>query len=154
MEARIAVKEAFVVVGLRIQTRPMAPEIPQLWHAFVPRIDEIQSVAEPMVSYGVMDNFDPQQQRLDYMAGLSVTNLSEVPRGMVSWQIPGNTYAVFEAPISKISEAFGYIFGVWLPRGEYQQASGPHFERYGENFNPADPESSLEIYIPIEKLPS
>ena len=53
MQPQFVTKPAFTVVGLLIHTRPMAREIPELWGQFGPRMDEVQQVAEPGVSYGL-----------------------------------------------------------------------------------------------------
>ena len=151
MQPQLITKPAFTVVGLRIQTKPMTPDIPNLWQQFGPRIDEVNALAEPHVSYGLMDHFDPQRGQLDYMAGVSVTEATDLPSGMSRWQVPANTYAVFETPISTINDAFGYIYDTWLPTAGYQQLAAPYFERYDETFNPGDPTSKLAIYIPVEK---
>ena len=151
MQPQIINKPAFTVAGMRIQAKVMSPEIPQLWQQFGPRIDEIQAVAEPHVSYGLMDNMDLERNQLDYMAGVSVTEAAALPSGMTTWEVPANTYAVFETPISTIGDTFGYIYNTWLPTAGYRQLAAPYFERYGETFDPGDPNSKLEIYIPVEK---
>lgn len=151
MQPQIITKPAFTVVGLQIQTKPMTQEIPQLWQQFGPRMNEVQHLAEPGVSYGLMDRFDQAMERLDYMAGEAVTQLGELPAGMTSWEVPANTYAVFEASLATIGETFGYIYNIWLPGSGYRHAADPYFERYGETFNPDDPTSKMAIYIPVEK---
>ena len=148
MQPQFVTKPAFTVVGLRIHTKPMTPEIPQLWDQFVPRIDEVQHVSEPGVSYGLMDNFDQQRSVLDYMAGNPVEQVDDLPTGMTSWDVPANTYAVFETTLSTIGETFGAIYNAWLPTSGYQPAAGPYFERYPETF-PDNP--TLSIYIPVAK---
>ena len=149
MQPQFVTKPAFAVVGLLLHTKPMAPEIPQLWDKFVSRIDEIPHVAEPHVSYGLMENFD-QMTRLDYMAGVSVETVDKLPEGMSQWNVPANTYAVFESTLATIGDTFGYIYNTWLPSSGYRQASGSYFERYGETFSPENP--GLSIYIPIAKV--
>ena len=146
---RLVTRPAFVVVGLRIRATPMSPEIPRLWQGFAPRIDEVPDLAEPRVSYGVIGGFDPQQQRFDYMAGVSVTRTGRLPDGMVAWELPGQTYAVFDARLRHIGEAFGHIFGAWLPTAGFRQADAPYFERYGASFDPGNPDSGIEIFIPV-----
>ena len=148
MQLQFVTKPALTVVGLLLHTQPMTPEIPQLWDKFVPRIDEIQHVAEPHVSYGLMQSFD-QMSRLDYMAGVSVETVDGLPEGMAQWNLPANTYAVFESTLATIGDTFGYIYNTWLPTSGYRPASSPYFERYGETFSPENP--SLSIYIPIVK---
>lgn len=148
MQPQFITKPAFTVVGSLLHTQPMTPEIPQLWDKFVPRIDEIQHIAEPHVSYGLMESFD-QMTRLDYMAGVSVETAGKLPEGMSQWNVPANTYAVFETTLPTIGDTFGYIYNTWFPTSGYRPAAGAYFERYGETFSPSNP--SLSIYIPVVK---
>ncbi len=60
MQPQIITKPAFTVVGLLIHPKPMSPEIPSLWGQFGSRMDEVQHLAEPGVSYGLMDHFDQE----------------------------------------------------------------------------------------------
>lgn len=151
MQPQFITKPAFTVVGLLIRTKPMAPEIPNLWQQFGPRMHEMQHSAEPQVAYGLMGNFDQTTSQFDYMAGVTVMKTDNLPAGMTHWEVPTNTYAVFEATLPTIGQTFGDIYNTWLPASGYQQAASPIFERYGETFNPDDPASTLSIYIPVEK---
>lgn len=146
IQPHFVTKPAFTVVGLLIHTKPMTPEIPKLWDQFVPRIDEIKHGSEPRVSYGLMAQ---NMEALDYMAGNPVEKVVELPTGMNQWDVPANTYAVFEATLATLGEVFGYIYNTWLPTSGYQPATGPSFERYDETFSPANPK--LSIYIPVQK---
>ena len=150
MQPKIISKPAFTVAGMRILTKPMTPEIPNLWQQFAPRIDEVAAIAEPYVSYGLM-SYDQERNALDYMAGVSVTSTADLPSGMTTWEVAPATYAVFEATLATIGEAFGYVYDTWLPTADYQHAAAPYFERYGDAFDPSIPTSTLEIYIPVEK---
>ena len=147
MHPKIITKPAFTVVGLRIRAAAKSPEIAQLWDQFVPRIGELQHSPEPHVSYGLMDNFDASG--MDYMAGNPISDTAELPSGMARWDVPANTYAVFDTTLATIGQTFDDIFGKWLPTSGYQQAAGPYFERYPETFSPDTP--ALEIYIPVKK---
>jgi len=151
VQPQFITKPAFTVVGMRIHTKPMTQEIPDLWQQFVTRIDEVQHISESHVSYGLMDNVEEQAGVLDYMAGNAVEQVADLPAGMTRWDVPANTYAVFEATLPSIGETFDYAYNTWLPTSGYQPAAGPYFERYGETFNPEDPTSKLSIYIPVEK---
>ena len=55
MQPQFVNKPAFTVVGMLIHTKPMTAEIANLWQQFGPRIDEVEPMAEPHVSYGLMD---------------------------------------------------------------------------------------------------
>ncbi|MDZ4721983.1 MAG: GyrI-like domain-containing protein [Roseiflexaceae bacterium] len=149
MQPQIVTKPAFTVVGLLLHTTAKSPEIPKLWDQLVPRIDEIEYAIEPMVSYGLMDHFDMANNTLDYMAGNPVEKVVELPAGMSRWDVPASTYAVFETTLPTIGQTFDYIFSTWLPTSGYKQAAATYFERYGEDFSPANP--TLAIYIPVEQ---
>ncbi len=148
MQPQLITKPAFTVVGLRLHTKPQSPEIPALWDRFVPRMEEIRHGAEPHASYGIMTH-NTEMTELTYMAGNAVTQVDELPAGMSRWDIPANTYAVFEATLTTIGQVFGYIHNTWLPTADYQQVDAPYFERYGEDFSPDHP--VLSIYIPVAK---
>lgn len=147
MNAKIITKPAFVVVGIRLRAAAKSPEIAQLWDRFVPRMAELSTSPEPYVSYGLMDNFDAGA--MDYMAGNPVidADTAAIPEGMARWDVPSNTYAVFDSTLPSIGADFDKIFGEWLPQSGYQLAKGAYFERYPETFSPATP--GLEIWLPI-----
>ncbi len=151
MQPQFVTKPAFTVVGMQIRTRPMAPEIPALWGQFAPRIAEVQQMAEPDVSYGLMGRYDENMSSFDYMAGVSAKSVGALPPGMITWEVPALTYAVFDTPLSTVGATFGYIYNQWLATSGYQQTVPFTFERYGETFNPEDPNSTMSIYIPVEK---
>jgi len=151
MQPQIVTKPAFTVVGMQIRTTPMSPEIPALWDKFVPRIDEVQQMAEPYVSYGLMGHYDQAVGTFDYMAGVSVKQIANLPAGMSVWSVPDSTYAVFDATLSTIGQVFGEIYNNWLATSGYQQSRDLNFEYYGESFNPKDTNSTISIYIPVEK---
>ena len=160
MEPQFVTKPAFTVVGMCIQTTALSPDIPNLWQKFGPQMSEVQYLAEPVgidgvmthhIAYGLMDHYDENTGKFDYLAGEAVTKVEELPAGMTAWNIPANTYAVFETTLPTLGADFGHIFSTWLPLSGYQQANGPYYEHYGETFNPDDPTSTLSIYIPVEK---
>ncbi len=144
-------RPAFTVVGLAIQTRPRSAEIPALWPKFVARIPEIPDLSEPRVSYGVMQFNPGAAAPLFYMAAVPVSSDDRVPSGMESLVLAAGTYAVFRYPLSGLGEGFGEIFNRLLPSSDYQQTAGPYFERYDEAFDPADPGSKVEIYLPVRE---
>lgn len=150
MEPVIVTRQSLRVVGLRIVTRPMSPEIPPLWPRFVQREHEITGVLEPRVSYGVMQRAAGGSESLAYLAGLSVDGDSvPVPPGMSAVAIPAGQYAVFEFPFAEIGPDFDFILNRWLPSSGLIQAASPMFERYGEAFDPNDSSSRMEVHVPV-----
>jgi len=49
-----------------------------------------------------------------------------------------------------MGDVFSHIYQKWLPRSEFEHAKAPYFERYDERFDPADPKSRFEIFIPVK----
>lgn len=142
-------RPATAVVGLLIHTVPMSPDIPALWPRFVPRMDEIPDPAEPGVTYGVMLNIGSAMVQLDYLAAVEVKAAGILPPGMTRLVIPAGRYARFSYPLNKLGEGFGEIFNRLLPASPYVQAAGPYFERYGQDFCPDQPDSPVEIWLPV-----
>jgi len=146
MTLKIVERPAMTVVGLQIRTRPMSPDIPALWPKFVPRISEIPNTAEPQVSYGVMRH---EGESLEYTAAVSVAAADRLPPGMVAIALPAGPYALFSYPLSGLGKGFGEIHNQLLPASRYEQGAGPFFERYDEKFDPRNPQSAVEIWIPV-----
>jgi AraC family transcriptional regulator len=146
MTLKTVERSAVTVIGLHIRTKSMSPEIPALWPKFVARIDEIANPAEPKVSYGVMKS---DAGNLEYTAGVSVNSEDRIPPGMVSTTLPAATYAVFSYPLSGLGKGFCEIRDQLLPASNYQSVPGVFFERYNEAFDPRNPQSAVEIYIPV-----
>lgn len=144
-------RPALIVVGLKIVTMPMSPDIPALWPKFAARIDEIENPLEPKVSYGVMWPGESMAV-LNYMATVSVAKLGRIPQGMESATLAAGTYASFKYPLSDLGKGFGEIFNRLLPSADLAQVPGPLFERYDERFDPGLSSSLVEIGVPVKKL--
>jgi AraC family transcriptional regulator len=140
-----------MVVGMKIQTQPMSPDIPALWPRFVPRIAEIQNLSEPRVSYGVMWQAEGSMSILNYMAAVAVAAQQRIAQGMVCLAIPAGTFASFRYPLAGLAKGFGEIFNRWLPSSDYDPSPGIYFERYDEAFDPGDPNSLVEICIRVQR---
>ena len=70
---------------------------------------------------------------------------------MQSLVLAAGTYAAFRYPLSGLGKGFGDIFNRLLPASDYEQAAGPYFERYDEDFDPGKPDSIVEIYLPVRE---
>lgn len=139
-----------VVVGLPIVTQPMSPEIPALWSRFLQRAQDISPVLEPGVAYGVIQMNVGAGGELSYLAGLPVAcPAGPAPAGMAAVTLAAGLYAVFEFAVSETGAAFDFILNTWLPSSGYAQAASPLFERYGEDFDPNQPSSRMEVHVPL-----
>jgi AraC family transcriptional regulator len=151
MEPKIESWPAFRVVGMKYHGKNEQNEIPSLWGEFVLRLAELQNRVDEHATYGVYGNYEHTGE-FDYLAGLNVRTDADIPEGMVSWDVPAQTYAVFSCTLPAIGKTHECIHGTWLPASGYRHADGPEFELYRDaEFDPADPDSLMHICIPIEK---
>jgi AraC family transcriptional regulator len=150
MEPRIVERGAFTVVGLKYRGKAEENKIPQLWQDLMPRAGEIEHLADDTAAYGISANMDMESGAFDYIAGFEVSSAETVPAGMVHFEVPGGRYAVFSTTLPKIGEIFQSAYHVWLPAAGCEPAGSPEFELYDEQFDPQDPNSEFDLYIPIK----
>ena len=151
MEPKIVKRDAFNIVGMLYRGKNENQEIPQLWGQFGPKWKEIKHIVNPEVCYGVMDNYDESSGEFDYVAAMEVERIEEIPEGIVGWEVPEQTYAVFPCTLPKIKEAYDYALHKWLPESAYEHTGSIEFELYGETFNSEDASSELYYYMPIKE---
>jgi len=149
MEPKIMTKAEFTVVGMRYHGKNENNEIAQVWQEFIPRMGEIKHRSEHGYSYGVCRDLTEDGQ-FEYMAGVAVDKVADVPEGMADWTVPAQKYAVFTCTLPTLAAAYEHAFRTWLPQSDYQRAEGPDFELYDESFDAEKEDSELFIYVPIE----
>ena len=155
MDVKILTKQAFKIIGMRYFGENKNKEISQLWDVFLPRRESIKSRINPTVSYGICYPVEGKNNdaAFEYIAAVEVSDLHDLPAGMVGKTIPTQKYAVFthQGSVDKILETYQAIYAVWQPKSGYELIKAPDFEYYDERFNPDHPEvSELDIYIPIK----
>ena len=150
MGPRIVSRPAFTVVGAKYRGKNENDEIKQMWQDFGPRMGEIKHVVNTCICYGVCANMDEKTGEFDYVAGFEVESVAGIPEGMVSIEIPEATYATFATTLPAIGETFHNAHHKWIPHSGYRPTGGPELEQYGEEFEPQDPASTFEVYIPIQ----
>ena len=104
------------------------------------------------IAYGVCCNGD-DSGNFDYIAGVEVSDFSDLPREFSRVRIPEQRYAVFthRDHISTIRRTINTIWNHWLPASGLKAADAPNFERYDENFDPLTGNGGLEIWIPVRE---
>jgi predicted transcriptional regulator YdeE len=99
-------------------------------------------------------SLDDSECGIFYMASVEVDTFDNLPPTLVAKVIPTNTYAVFTyrgVLDSRLKEAFHAAYE-WLAASDYERAGPYDFEFYGSEFTgPQNPESVLEIWVPIRK---
>jgi AraC family transcriptional regulator len=150
MELKIVERSGFTVLGMHYGGKNENNEIPQLWQALGPRTGEVENMADDTAAYGISANMDIETGEFDYIAGFEVSGTEAVPEGMVAFEVPGGRYAVFTTTLSQIGETFHNAYHTWLPQAGHQPTGGPEFELYDEQFDPQDPNSEFDLYVPIQ----
>src|SRR5450432_255367 len=123
--------------------------IPGLWQRFHQTVADLPGRVG-QVAYGVCCNGD-DAGNFDYIAGVEMTDFSDLPREFMRVRIPAQKYAVFthHEHISTIRRTINAIWNHWLPASGFQVADAPNFERYDENFDPNTGDGGFEIWVPI-----
>jgi AraC family transcriptional regulator len=138
-------------VGERINADNGGAGIPNQWHRFHQSVDDIPGRVGK-VAYGVCCNGD-DAGNFEYIAGVEVTDFTDLPREFSRVRIPEQKYAVFShfEHISTIRRTINTIWNHWLPAAGLKAADAPNFERYDENFDPLSGNGGLEIWIPVQE---
>jgi AraC family transcriptional regulator len=104
------------------------------------------------VAYGVCCNGD-DAGNFDYIAGVEVSDFSDLPREFSRVRIPEQKYAMFShrEHISTIRRTVNTIWNHWLPASGLKAADAPSFERYDENFDSLTGNGGLEIWVPVKE---
>ena len=104
------------------------------------------------VAYGICCNGD-DSGNFDYIAGVEVSDFSNLPREFSRVRIPEQKYAVFthSEHISTIRRTVNTIWNHWLPQSGLCVADAPNFERYDEKFDPATGNGGFEIWVPVKE---
>lgn len=146
-----------LLTGMRQRfTQETRGAIPALWQRFTPHIGHIPN-ENPQATYGVViASGEDSENGFDYMAGIGVSSLDELPEDLAGLRIPRRPYAVFKhsGHVSAIGAACGAIFGTWLPKSGRELADGPLqlIEHYDSaKFSPRTGLGGLQIWIPLKR---
>ncbi|WP_458205646.1 GyrI-like domain-containing protein [Haladaptatus sp. NG-SE-30] len=142
-------REPFTVVGLNYRGPNENDEIPQLWEAYGKRIHEFLDLALSNETLGVCYDHDDETGELGYVAGVVTDSDATIPEGMTAITVPEQTYAIFTTTLDTLEATIDEIYEQWLPASEYRRTDGPEFERYGSEFDPDDPASKFDYFVPV-----
>jgi AraC family transcriptional regulator len=138
-------------VGERYNHCDSGAGIPNQWQQFHQKVADIPDRVGK-VAYGVCCNGD-DSGNFDYIAGVEVSDFSDLPREFSRVRIPEQRYVVFghTEHISTIRRTVMAIWNHWLPQSGLKVADAPNFERYDEKFDPATGNGGLEIWVPVKE---
>jgi AraC family transcriptional regulator len=125
--------------------------IPGLWQRFHQSIADVPGRVGQL-AYGVCCNGD-DAGNFDYIAGVEVSDFSDLPREFSRVRIPQQKYAVFthREHVATIRRTIDAIWNHWLPASGFKMADAPTFERYDDKFDPVTGNGGFEIWVPIVK---
>jgi AraC family transcriptional regulator len=148
---RFVTSKPLLVAGLgeRITHENGGAGIPNQWQRFHQAVAGIPGRIG-QIAYGVCCNGD-DAGNFDYIAGVEVTDFSDLPREFSRVRIPEQKYAVFTHGdhVSAIRRTVNTIWNQWLPTSGLKAADAPNFERYDEKFDPMTGNGGFEIWIPV-----
>ena len=118
----------------------------------------IRNKKDPWAFVAVSRDFTEDNSRWEYLMGDVVTTLENVPPGLIAFEIPAQTYAVFTMR-SKFGFLWGptigltkkYIFTEWLPNSRYLADNRivGDFEYHDERSLSRTP--SIDLYVCVRE---
>jgi len=166
MEPRIVERGEIILAGMVFYGDPVGSaggwsqenEIGKLWTRFNTFWDAkqelIRNVVAPNVGYEV--HIEPEEyaetRNFYVMVGVQVDKVQPLPLELSFKVLPATTYAVFTLRGSEITSNWpDRIYQEWLPNSAYEEAHKFTVEYYGPGFKGMDdPESELEIHVPVK----
>lgn len=126
--------------------------IPGQWQRFGPRIGKIKGRIG-RETFGVISSSGGNT--IDYLTGIRVTDVSELPPDFDHIELPPRRYAVFSHD-GHVSAIWQTIHDIWnlLPQSAHEAAAASFLERYGAGFDPRTGLGDIEVWIPIKADPS
>jgi AraC family transcriptional regulator len=149
---RIEMRDPLLIAGLseHYKCEQGPARIPAQWQRFVSFIGRIPD-QKGNDTFGVVYNAD-DEGNMDYLCGVEVRRLSELPQGLNSLRLPARHYAIFFHPdhVASIRASWNYIWNAWLPQSKLALAEAPVIEHYDERFNPHTGAGGVELWVPLK----
>ncbi|MBD3183905.1 hypothetical protein GF312_16595 [Candidatus Poribacteria bacterium] len=142
-------RKAINVLGLMEYFTPDNEDYEGIWKRFMAYHGKINNFSTDKAYYGVYFYTDGEKG-LDYIAGMSVEGVDEVPEGLTLREVPAAYCAVFECTVKTIGQTYDNVFKNWLPASKYEQENSRQtFERYPPDTKTGD--DVVLIYVPVRK---
>lgn len=150
---RVEVIESKKLIGFSLSTSFRDDKTAILWQKFMIRRNEISNrISDRLFSLQIYpENFTPNQSFTKY-ALAEVFDFDNIPNDFETFNLESGKYLVFSyrGKAENGPELFGYIFNTFIPENNFELDERPHFEIFGEDYNPKNDAAEEEIWIPIK----
>lgn len=149
MQVEIVQRKNAQVLGIMARINPMNADYGELWgKRFTPYEQVVEALAVESGYYGVYYGTD-EPGMVDFVAGMMVGQVADVPEGLTLRAVPGGTYAAFACTMSTIGQTWSNIYSQWLPASEYvEDEARPAMEYYPPDMS-TGPDGVLTILVPL-----
>jgi len=150
MTPRMEERGAFTVMGIQLRINPMSADYGDIWrNQYEPRLPEIEPFATDEACLGLYFGTG-DEGKVDFVAGRPVEGVTNLPDGLVLWEVPGATEAVFECTMGTIGPTWHAIYQEWLPASEYvADEDAPCYERFAPGCHEGT--VPVTIHVPVKK---
>jgi AraC family transcriptional regulator len=127
--------------------------IPALWQQLHPYLGAIAG-EKRNATYGVVANMTPGGDTYFYLAGVEVSDLSDLDGDLTGFRLPAQRWAIFphEGHVTTIASTIDAVFTRALPAAGLTPGDMPDLlERYDERFDPWGGGGGFEIWVPVKK---
>lgn len=163
MQIRIESHAAFTLVGQHSWVHGLfssKPDfqicVPKIWQELEVQYHLYEkthsAVTKKDKAIGVIDTHDNKDypQQILYWAGYQSSNQRLLPFEKTLY-VPSQEYAVIpiHGNAQAIKEALTWFIFYWLPDSDYDGISGFELEKYESNYDPDNPNSYMEYWLPV-----
>jgi AraC family transcriptional regulator len=144
-------------IGMNLRMSSAKDRSAELWRSFMPKRKQIKkAIGENVYSIQQFDqvpdfNIPVGEDLYTNWAVQEVEAGVTIPEGMTPFILQGGFYAIFlhRGTPADFPVTARYIFQTWLPASGYKVENRPFFQILTPAYNPGNPASEEEVYIPI-----
>ena len=150
IEPQIVFMDDFMIAGIGYKGKNENFEISKLWNKLNLEVDSLKNRVNKDICYGFETNFD--RGNFEYIAGVEVSDVKNIPKGMKVQSIKRCKYAVFPIPsvVENVPRCIGQIYSVHLPYSGLRAIGNYDFEYYDNSFEANNENTYISFYIPVE----
>ena len=160
----VELEQPIRILGLSVSTdsKRVSGDVAQLGFQYDKYKKEhgVPNKKQPWGFAAVSKDYDEAKHTFLYIMGDVVTSLDEVPSGLIPFEIPAGTYAVFPVrPKNRWGWAIAiistkrYAYGVWLPASGYEPAGTIDDFEYHDEKSLRKGNPQIDLYVAIREKP-